>query len=199
MIILQILQRIKDEAPRQGVGPDSLIKRLIFGVGTNLITSRGCSALDGVYKLVSVYDGNKWTSAIKLSDSTGKTINPGRKQVLRVYDSRGKASADLLSVQDEPVSCTETIAVYSSAEVETFMELKGDQVSRIEPLLKDTLKEGVIVSELPSIDQMRTLRKTDMEALDDSFRYLVNPHTYPVLLTEKLWNLKKSMIEKLRL
>lgn len=196
MIITQVLQRIRGEAPEHGVDPDSLIKRLIFGVGTNLITSGGCSALDGVYKLVSVRNGGKWISAIKLSDSIGKIINPGRKQVWRVYDSRGKATADLLSDQDEQLSCTEPIVVHHPAEEGPTGELKGDQTNRIEPLLGDILKEGIMVSECPSIDRMRTLRKIDMEALDDSFRLLINPHTYPVLLTEKLWNLKKSMTEK---
>src|SRR5690606_9474142 len=50
LVIWQIITQIEEEAPRYGVDPDSLIKRLVYGVGTRLITSRGDSALDGVYK-----------------------------------------------------------------------------------------------------------------------------------------------------
>ena len=54
MSILQILAQIQDEAPRYGLDTDHVIKRLVYGVGTSLITSEGDAALDGVYKLVAV-------------------------------------------------------------------------------------------------------------------------------------------------
>ncbi|MGD2040284.1 MAG: nicotinate phosphoribosyltransferase, partial [Anaerolineae bacterium] len=41
LFILQILTQISHEAPRYGVDPDHLIDRLVYGVGTRLITSWG--------------------------------------------------------------------------------------------------------------------------------------------------------------
>jgi nicotinate phosphoribosyltransferase len=102
LTILQILAQIEDEAPRYGLDADHLVKRLVYGVGTNLITSAGDAALDGVYKLVAVQsDDGRWTPAIKISENPAKTPNPGLKQVWRVYDRRGQATADLLSLHDE--------------------------------------------------------------------------------------------------
>ena len=101
LVIWQILTQIEEEAPRYGLDPEGLIDRLVYGVGTRLITSEGCSALDGVYKLVSIKEGTRWTPAIKLSETPQKTLNPGNKQVYRIYDARGNATADLITT-DEP-------------------------------------------------------------------------------------------------
>ena len=48
LVIWQIITQIQEEAPRYGVDPDHLINRLVYGVGTRLITSAGQPALDGV-------------------------------------------------------------------------------------------------------------------------------------------------------
>ncbi len=101
LVIWQILTQISDEAPRYDVDADHLINRLTYGVGTRLITSWGEPALGGVYKLVAVRDGNAWDSAIKISDTPAKVPNPGLKRAWRLYDHRGKATADLLCAIDE--------------------------------------------------------------------------------------------------
>jgi nicotinate phosphoribosyltransferase len=101
LTIWQITTQIAEEAPRYGMDADHVIGRLTYGVGTRLITSRGQGALDGVYKLVSVQNGADWTPAIKISETAAKTITPGDKRVWRLYDDRGKATADLLCLDDE--------------------------------------------------------------------------------------------------
>jgi nicotinate phosphoribosyltransferase len=59
LTIWQIITQIQSEAERYGVEPQQLINRLAYGIGTRLITSSGASALDGVYKLVTVRDKGK--------------------------------------------------------------------------------------------------------------------------------------------
>ena len=56
MNIWQIITQISEEASKYGLDADKVIGRLIYGVGTKLITSAGDSALGGVYKLVAVKD-----------------------------------------------------------------------------------------------------------------------------------------------
>ncbi len=99
LVIWQIVTQIASEAPRYGVDPQSLIDRLVYGVGTRLITSSGDSALGGVYKLVAVREDGGWKSAIKISDTPDKTPNPGAKSIWRVYDDRGFATVDLLCLE----------------------------------------------------------------------------------------------------
>src|SRR5690606_13160457 len=95
LVIWQIITQISEEAARYGVDADQLIGRLVYGVGTRLITSWGEPALGGVYKLTAVRENGHWNSAIKISESPAKTPNPGRKKLWRLYDQRGKATADL--------------------------------------------------------------------------------------------------------
>ena len=198
LVIWQLITQIENEAPRYGVDPDHLIGRLVYGVGTRLITSQGASALDGVYKLVAVWDSGQWVPAIKVSETPEKTINPGHKHVWRVYDRRGKATADLLSLDDEDPREMERILLHHPTEHTTYRTLNRDDISEIEPLLVDVLQEGKPVYDLPSIEEMRQYRQADMERLDPGVKRLVNPHVYHVSLTERLWNLKQELVESVR-
>jgi nicotinate phosphoribosyltransferase len=67
-------------------------------------------------------------------------------------------------------------------------------ISGIEPLLVPVLEEGRLVYETPTIEEMRRQRIEDMERLDLGVKRLVNPHTYHVSLSRKLWDLKQELI-----
>jgi len=195
LVILQILTQIQEEAPRYGVDADHLIARLMYGVGTGLITSKGDSALDGVYKLVGIREGSAWIPAIKISETLTKTPNPGHKQVWRVYDRRDKATADLLTLDDEDPRELSPLVLYHPTDHAKYRTLDQERISQIEPLLVEVLRDGKLVYDLPSIEQMREQRKADLARLDPGVQRIVNPHIYHVSLTEKLWNLKQKMID----
>lgn len=195
LVIWQIITQIQDEAPRWGLDADHLIKRLSFGVGTRLVTSWGEPALGGVYKLVAVCDNGRWTPAIKLSDSPDKTPNPGHKRVWRVYDERGKATADLLSLEDEDPRTADRLALRHPSDHTKCRVLPREEISEIEPLLVKVLREGRLVYDLPTIEDMRAVRRADTERLDPGVQRLVNPHIYHVSLTQALWDLKQSLID----
>ncbi|MEE8391604.1 MAG: nicotinate phosphoribosyltransferase [Anaerolineae bacterium] len=198
LVIWQIITQIEKESPRYGVDPDHLVSRLVYGVGTRLITSQGASALDGVYKLVAVRNEGEWTPAIKISETPDKTLNPGYKLIWRVYDRRGKSTADLLSPADEDPRTMERILLHHPTEYTTYRVLDRGDVSEIEALLVDVLREGELVCDLPSIEEMRECRRVDVRRLDPGVRRLVNPHIYHVSLTERLWNLKQELVESVR-
>ncbi len=71
-------------------------------------------------------------------------------------------------------------------------------ISEIEPLLVDVLRDGKLVCALPSIEEMRERRRADVQRLDPGVKRLVNPHIYHVSLSERLWNLKQELIESVR-
>jgi nicotinate phosphoribosyltransferase len=195
LVILQILTQIQDEASRYGVDPNQLIKRLVYGVGTGLITSKGDSALDGVYKLVAVQDRGEWRPAIKISETVTKTPNPGHKHAWRVYDQRNKATADLLSLADEDPRAMPVLMLHHPTDHAKHRVLDRAHVSAIEPLLVEILKEGKLVYELPTIEQMRERREADLARLDPGVQRIVNPHIYHVSLTEGLWTLKQELMK----
>jgi nicotinate phosphoribosyltransferase len=195
LFILQIITQVRHEAPRYGVDPDHLIGRLVYGVGTRLITSWGEPALGGVYKLVAVRDKGQWVPAIKVSESSAKTPNPGHKHVWRVYDRRSKATADLLGLDDEDPRQMKQLILRHPSDYTNYRVLDQEEIAWIEPLLVDVLQEGNLVYDLPRIEEIRERRKADVGHLDPGVRRLMNPHIYHVSLTQRLWDLKQGLIQ----
>lgn len=194
LVIWQIITQISQEAPRYGLDADHLINRLVFGVGTRLVTSWGEPALGGVYKLVAVRQGAQWNSAIKISESPAKTPNPGRKALFRLYDARGKATADLLALDDEDLARTAPLVLRHPSDHTKSRLLRAETITEMEPLLTEVMREGKVLSPMPTLEEIRAKRITDVEALDPGIRRLVNPHIYHVSLTQRLWDLKQNLI-----
>ena len=196
LILWQILTQLEQEAGKYGVDPDKLINRLIFGVGTNLITSSGDSALDGVYKLVAVREDSRWVPAIKISENPAKIPTPGHKCVWRVYDKRGNSTADLLSLDDEDPRQEAELMLRHPSEAQSFRRLEAHEISQIEPLLVDIIVDGKVVYDRPSIEEMRASRDRDLERLDSGVKRIMYPHIYHVSLTQRLWDLKQQLIRE---
>lgn len=193
LVVWQIITQIEGEAAKFGVDPDILIKRLVYGVGTSLTTSKGAPALDGVYKLVAFSNGEELMPSIKLSDSSEKTHNPGSKIVWRLYDERGMATADLLTVEKVDPGNVDQITLHHHSDHTKYRALKRGEISKAEPLLKTILDKGRLVYEFPSIEEIRSQRKYDMDRLDSGIKRIVNPHIYHVSLSDELWNLKDRL------
>lgn len=198
LVILQILTQIQQEAPRYDVDADHLINRLVYGVGTGLITSAGDAALDGVYKLVAVCDGGEWVPAIKISESPAKIPNPGHKGVWRVYDQRERAIADLLSLDGEHPGDQEPLMLRHPTDHTAYREIQPSQISEIEPLLVDVIREGELVIDVPELEAIRETRKADLARLYPGVQRIMNPHLYHVSLTQQLWDLKQDLIASAR-
>jgi len=196
--IWQILTQIEQEAARNGLDAEHIIRRLSYGVGTRLITSAGASALNGVYKLVALRRDSRWVPAMKLSDSPSKIPNPGDKRAWRVYDRRNKATADLLSTKDESPADMPRMVLRHMTEASLQRTLLTKDVLAIEPLLEDVLCEGRQVVPPATIEQIRARRQSDMERLDPGVKRLMNPHIYHVSLTERMWQLKQKLIAAMR-
>jgi len=191
--IWQIIEQILDEAPRYGLDGESVVKRLVYGVGSRLATSYGDPYLDGVYKLAAIEEGGEWRPAIKVSDTPAKVMTPGAKRSWRIYDHRGLATADLLALDTE--NPQPPLELHHPSQMGVVRHLRTEQVSGVEELAVP-----VSTSNLPSphdeivIAQERRL--SDLERLDPGVRRLVNPHVYHVSLTPELARLKQEMISR---
>ncbi len=195
LVIWQVLTQITQEAPAYGLEPGRLIKRLAFGVGTRLITSWGEPALGGVYKLVSVKSGGEWIPAIKISESSEKTPNPGDKRLWRLYDNRGKATADLVALAEETPRESDELTLHHPHDPGRLRTLPKEEISEVESLLETVLREGERRYPTPSLEEMRRHRQRDVERLDPGVRRLVNPHGYHVSVSSRLWEMRQRLIE----
>ena len=196
LVIWQILTQIAEEAPRYGLDEDHLVKRLVYGVGTRMISSWGEPALGGVYKLVAVWQDDSWLPAIKISETPAKTPNPGNKRVWRIYDRRGNATADLLTMEGEDPRQLDKITLRHPSDHTKFRVMERSEISEIESLLVIVIDQGKLVYDLPSITEMRLNSQADVDRLDRGVRRIMNPHIYHVSLSQGLWDLKQTLIAK---
>lgn len=194
LAIWQIVSQIEAEAPRYGLDSSQLLGRLTYGVGTRLITSEGDPSLGGVYKLVAVDDlvGN-WEPAIKISENPAKIPAPGEKKLLRLYDNRGLANADLIALEDEELRVGETIELHHPQR-DVSRALPASRVSEIEELLEVVFREGKRADGDPDLETMRERRGSDLRRLDPGVRRLVNPHIYHVSFTPAMKGLRQTLI-----
>jgi nicotinate phosphoribosyltransferase len=199
LAIFQILSQIDLEAPRYGIDPKRLIARLVMGAGSKLSASQGQAYLDGVYKLVAISDGTSLQPAIKVSDTPAKTANPGDKDLYRIYDERGRSTADLMMVRGEagPETLSSTLLRHP-VEPGTTRQLGSAQISAAESLLEPVLSQGQRHNGPTPLDELRARRLRDLDRLDPGVRRLVNPHRYHVSLSPALWNLKQELVAQLR-
>lgn len=198
LTIWQILTQIGDDAERLGLDADPIRKRLVYGVGTRLITSHGSAALNGVYKLVGIEDDDgAWKPAIKISEEPGKVPLPAGKTVWRLYDRQGIAVVDLIGLQDEDPFPTDSITVHHPNREGVSQVIRRSNISRIEPLQQLVLSDDG-ASEQVSIDVLAARCATDIALLDVGVQRLVNPHRYHVSITDRLHELRRGLIDASR-
>jgi nicotinate phosphoribosyltransferase len=78
-----------------------------FGVGSALVAPTDARNLSMIYKLVELERGGKTREAVKLSEE--KATFPGRKQVFRFADARGRWKSDLIGLSNETYEDTEAL------------------------------------------------------------------------------------------
>lgn len=162
----------------------------IWGVGTKLVTAGGDDggALGGIYKMVE-HNGRP---KIKLSSNPEKMTNPGFKKVVRFFDHDGLMEADVLAHRSENISAGEVLIIDP---VNPLRRKKLNSRKRLE-LLCPVVKDGEVISQFPSLADMRARRIEQLAQLHDSYRRLHMPHEYKVGLTYTLWRQKEQMFDQ---
>lgn len=170
-----------------------------WGVGTNLITSKDNPAFGGVYKLAAVKDtgDNTFTPKIKLSENTEKVTNPGDKTVYRIYSkSTGKIKADLICLKDEVFDPEETMIIFDPIDTWKKTKVLGGTYEMRE-LLIPVIKNGKRIYTSPSVMELREYCSREQNTLWDESRRFVNPQKVYVDLSQKLYDIKKNLLEEM--
>lgn len=170
-----------------------------WGVGTNLITSKDNPAFGGVYKLAAVKDAdsNNFIPKIKLSENTEKVTNPGNKTVYRIYSkTTGKIKADLICLADEIFDPEETMIIFDPVDTWKKTKVLGGTYE-IRELLIPVIREGKRVYTSPDVMDIRDYCQKEQNTLWDESRRLINPQKVYVDLSQKLYDLKKNLLEEM--
>jgi nicotinate phosphoribosyltransferase len=174
-------------------------KITLWGVGTNLITSKECPAFGGVYKLAALSTGGEpYVPKIKLSENPVKVTNPGVKKVFRLYDAvTGKMKADLITLANEQLYNREDLTIFDPLATWRRMTLPANTYT-VRELLEPVFVNGVCVYPEYSVMDIRAYAETERDSLWEEHKRLVNPHIMPVDLSQQLYNLKQMMITQAR-
>lgn len=168
-----------------------------FVVGERLINSASSPIFSGVYKLSAVEENGEIIPKINLSENVSKITTPHSKMLYRLFDCEtGKAVADVLTLEDEaidenkPYTLFDPDFTWKRKDVENFVARK---------LLVPVFANGECVYNEPSIDEIRNYCAEQIDNLWEEVKRFENPHTYYVDLSEKLWRVRKELIEKHKL
>lgn len=165
----------------------------MFGVGERLITAKSEPVFGGVYKLTAVENADgSITPKIKISENTGKITNPHFKKLYRFYgNDTGKAIADYLCVHDEIVDDSGEICIFDP---DATWKTKKVYDFTAKELLVPIFKNGKLVYNCPDLQAVRKYCMEQIETLWDEVKRFDNPHTYYVDLSQKLWDIKFSLL-----
>lgn len=166
----------------------------MFGVGERLITARSEPVFGGVYKLVAVEDENGTVKPkIKISENVGKITNPHFKKLYRFYgNDTGKAIADYLCVYDETVDDSKDLLIFDP---EATWKQKTVYNFTAKELQVPIFLRGELVYKQPTLQEIRSYCKEQVETLWDEVKRFDNPHGYYVDLSDKLWKIKYDLLK----
>ena len=167
-----------------------------FGVGERLITASSEAVFGGVYKLAAVEENGEIIPKMKISENTAKVTLPGVKIPWRLYDREtGKAIADVITLGHEKIDSSEPYEIFDP--VHTWKrKVVTDFVAK--KLQVKIFENGKQVYENPSVKEISKYRACQVDSLWDEVTRFENPHSYYIDLSEELWNLRHSLLNKLR-
>ena len=167
----------------------------LFGVGERLITAKSEPVFGGVYKLVAVEDPDGTVvPKIKISENVGKITNPHYKKLYRFFaNDTGKAIADYLTVYDETVDDTGNLEIFDP---DATWKRKTVYNFTAKELQVPIFRNGELVYQLPTLEEIRTYCKAQVDTLWEEVRRFDNPQTYYVDLSQKLWDVKYGLLKR---
>lgn len=163
-----------------------------WGVGTKLITSQNYPALNGVYKLVAIERNGRWEPRMKTSSNLEKATDPGRKRVVRYFDSNDHPVGDVLFRADEEYPASGTVGARVRSQPHVATQLRN--TARAEEMLQTVVEEGRVIVDLPDIHAIRRRALDQSNLMTEEFKRLRNPERYTVCLSETLGAIKAELL-----
>lgn len=166
-----------------------------WGIGTKAITAFDQPALGAVYKLVSIEgEDGEMKDTIKISSSPEKVTTPGIKKVYRIINNlTEKAEGDYIALSFEEPQKEEKLHMFHP--VHTYI---GSFVTNFtaKDLHADIFTNGKLVYELPTLQDIQSYAKEQLNLLWEEYQRSLNPAEYPVDLSQACWDNKMKNIEE---
>ena len=164
-----------------------------FGVGERLITAKSDPVFGAVYKLAAVEKDGVIVPKIKISENPEKITTPHFKKIYRLYSNESaKAEADLVCVFDEEIDMTKPLEIFDPQY--TWKRRVMEDYTANELRVK-VFEGGKLIYKLPSLEEIRERCRVSLGSIWEEVLRFENPHNYYVDLSEKLWNIKREMLD----
>jgi nicotinate phosphoribosyltransferase len=165
-----------------------------FGIGERFATSKSSPVFGTVYKLAYIINPDgEVINKIKLSDNPTKLTNPGDKKIYRIYDKHNKAYADILTLVSQNIDVNRDLTFFNELYPNHKTTFKANEYS-VKELLVQIFEKGHQIYESPELEQIKNHCKEEINKLYPGVKRLKNPHKYYVDLSNRLLDLKKSLI-----
>ena len=166
-----------------------------FGIGENLITAKSDPVFGGVYKLAAIKEDGRYIPKIKVSESIEKITTPCFKDVYRFYNREtGQAIADYVTVRGETVDDSQPITIFDPM---ATWKKKTVRNFTAKSILTQVFDKGRCVYELPKLDDIRNYCADQVAHLWDEVKRFEHPHRYYVDLSDRLWNERNDLLERI--
>lgn len=165
-----------------------------FGVGERMITAKSDPVFGAVYKLTAVQSGEALIPKIKVSENFEKITNPGRKRLWRVYDKKGHAIADLITLDSEKPDFSKP---YPYIDPQKPWRKRVFDDHTIKELHEVVMEDGKRVGKSPSLQEIREYVKHQLkyEIWQEEQRF-ENPHSHFLDMSPEYFRLKIDLLEK---
>ena len=169
----------------------------VWGVGTKLITAYDQPALGAVYKMVAIENADgQMEDTIKISSNVNKVSTPGKKQVWRITrKDSGKSEGDYVALYNEKPQQRKSLLMFHPQY--TYINKRVTNFNA-RPLLTEIFKNGELVYDQPSLQEIKRYAEQHLESLWEEYKRLLNPQDYPVDLSKKCYDNKMKIIQTIR-
>lgn len=132
----------------------------VYLCATEVSTISDSPKIEIVYKMAELRNGRRVRPLAKLTP--GKESYPGRKQVFRTFDTRGKMCGDTVGLERERLGA---------------------------PLLAPMIKKGKLMYQLPSLDAIRNYTQEQVSRLPNRYFSIEKEYPYPVKVSKQVQGL----------
>jgi nicotinate phosphoribosyltransferase len=169
----------------------------VWGIGTKLITAYDQPALGAVYKIVAIENEHgEMVDTIKISGNPEKVTTPGIKKLYRIINMINQRSeGDYIALDEENPNDEDHLKMFHP--VHTYIS-KFVTNFEARDLHHDIFVDGQLVYELPDIFEIQNFTLSNMNILWDEYKRSLNPEEYPVDLSQKCWDNKIAVIQKVK-
>ena len=171
-----------------------------YGVGDAIATSKAAPCFGNVYKLVEI-DGE---AVLKRSEDKIKLINPGRQITYRIMiddPSKGEIyKVDVTCLRGDSLSkkieAGEGFTVCNEQDRYLTKTFEAGEYTAF-TMQHKVIENGVKCDTKYTLHEKKEYYNSTLNHFSPSERRLINPHYYKVDISDDLYNLKMSIIEKL--